>query len=80
MQIITKVRESALSIYDPSVVPIELRETIVQTYVQALRVVFVLTVGFVLMNLISGAMLDEHTLHDNIERRTEVSENTSETA
>jgi len=80
LQIITKIRESALSIYDPSVVPIELRETVIQTYVQALQVVFALTVGIVLLNLISGAMLDEHTLHDNIERRIEASEDTSETA
>lgn len=57
-----------------------MREMVIETYVQALRVVFAFTVGFVLLNLISGAMLDEHTLHDNIERRIERSEDISETA
>ena len=41
------------------------------TYVQALRVVFLLTVGFVFLNTLSGVFLDEHTLHDNLERRLE---------
>jgi hypothetical protein len=52
---------------------------VIQTYVQALRVVFALTVVFVLLNLISGAMLEEHTLHDNIERTVQ-NEETEETA
>jgi hypothetical protein len=69
MQIIIKVRESARTIYDPEVVPIEYRGVIIETYVQALRVVFLITVGFVFLNTLAGAMLEEHTLHDNLERR-----------
>ena len=42
---------------------------IIETYVQALRVVFLITVGFVFLNTLAGAMLEEHTLHDNLERR-----------
>ena len=49
--------------------PLELRGIIIATYVQALQVVFLMTVGFVFLNAISGAMLKEHTLHDNLERR-----------
>ena len=48
--------------------PIEIRGVIVDTYVQALRVVFLMTVGFVFLNTLSGALLQEHTLHDNLER------------
>ena len=42
-----------------------------ETYVQALRVVLLMTVGFVVLNFLSGAMLEEHTLHDNLERRAD---------
>jgi hypothetical protein len=52
---------------------------VIQTYVQALRVVFAFTVVFVLLNLISGSMLGEHTLHDNIERTVQ-NEEREETA
>lgn len=48
--------------------PIEIRGVIVDTYVQALRVVFLMTVGFVFLNTLSGALLKEHTLHDNLDR------------
>ena len=51
--------------------PLEVRDVIIETYVQALRVVFLITVGFVFLNTLSGAMLEEHTLHDNLERRPE---------
>jgi hypothetical protein len=47
---------------------------IVETYVQALRVVFLMTIGFVVLNFFSGLMLEEHTLHDNLERRSEETE------
>lgn len=57
------------TIYDPDIVPIEYRGVIIDTYVQALRVVFLMTVGFVFLNTLAGALLDEHTLHDNLERR-----------
>lgn len=46
-----------------------------ETYVQALRVAFLMTVGFVVLNLLSGVMLEEHTLHDNLERRVDHGEN-----
>jgi hypothetical protein len=59
-----KVRESASSIYDPKTVPIEYREVIIETYLDALKVIFLMTVGFVLNTLI-GAMLGEHPLNDN---------------
>ena len=62
------MRESATSIYDPNIVPLQYRDTIVETYVQALRVVFLIIVGFVLLNALSGAMLKEHTLYDNLDR------------
>ena len=71
------MRESATSIYDPEIVPLEVRGIIVETYVQALHIVFLMTSGFCVLNFISGAMLKEHTLHDNLER-TE-SNNESET-
>jgi len=71
LQIITKVRESATSIYNSEIVPVEVRGIIIETYVQALRVVFLIVVGFVALNTVAGAMLEEHTLHDNLERRTE---------
>ena len=51
-----------------------------ETYVQALRAVFLMTVGFVVLNFLSGLMLDEHTLHDNLERRADNGESESETA
>ena len=65
------MRESATSIYNPDIVPFEYRDVIVDTYVQALRVVFLITVGFVVLNFFSGLMLEEHTLHDNLERLSE---------
>jgi hypothetical protein len=74
------VRESAATIYDPEIVPVEVRGVIVETYVQALRVSFLMIVGFVVLNLIAGAMLEEHTLHDNLERRTDNSESENQTA
>ena len=40
--------------------------------------VFLLTIGFAVLNLFAGAMLGEHTLHDNLERRFENSENDAE--
>jgi hypothetical protein len=52
---------------------------IVETYVQALRVAFLMTVGFVVLNLLSGVMLEEHTLHDNLERRVDHGENDGDT-
>jgi hypothetical protein len=52
---------------------------IVETYVQALRVVFLMTVGFVVLNFLSGVMLEEHILHDNLERRPDDGENETET-
>lgn len=60
--------------------PVELREVIIATYVQALQIVFLMTVGFVLMNAVAGSMLDEHTLHDNLERRSDVSSSDSDTS
>lgn len=39
-----------------------------------------MTIGFVFLNTLAGAMLDEHTLHDNLERRRdEAEESSSET-
>ena len=73
------MRESATSIYNPDIVPVEIREVIVETYVQALRVVFLMTLGFVILNFLSGAMLQEHTLHDNLERRADNGENEDDT-
>jgi hypothetical protein len=59
---------------------VELRGVIIETYVQALQVVFMMTVGFVFLNAIAGAMLDEHTLHDNLERTPDESSSDSDTA
>jgi UPF0716 family protein affecting phage T7 exclusion len=56
------------------VVPIEYRGIIIDTYVQALRIVFLMTISFVFLNTVAGAMLEEHTLHDNLERRREEAE------
>lgn len=53
---------------------------IIETYVQALQVVFLIVVGFVALNTLAGAFLQEYTLHDNLERRTEGSECVDETA
>jgi hypothetical protein len=78
IKIITKVRESAASIYDPDIVPLEIRGVIIETYVQALRVVFLMTVGFVFLNAIAGSMLEEHHLHDNLERRAVETESESD--
>jgi hypothetical protein len=72
------VRESAATIYDPDIVPLEIRPVIIETYVQALRMVFILTIGFVVLNVLAGAILDEHTLHDNLERRVEPAEDEQE--
>jgi len=47
---------------------------VIETYVQALRVTFFIIVGFVVLNTISGAFLEEHVLHDNIERRVEAAQ------
>lgn len=55
--------------------PVEVRGIVIETYVQALRVVFLMTMGFVVLNFLSGVMLKEYTLHDNLERRVENSEN-----
>lgn len=49
-----------------------------ETYVQALRVVLLMTVGFVVLNFLSGVMLEENTLHDNLERRPDNEENENE--
>jgi hypothetical protein len=43
----------------------EYREVIIETYLEALKVVFLMTVGFVLLNTLIGAMLREHPLHHN---------------
>jgi hypothetical protein len=51
-------------------VPPAIRGIVIETYVQAIRVVFLMTVGFVLLNALCGAFLEEHTLHDNLERST----------
>ena len=56
-----------------------MRGVIVETYVQALRVVFLMTLGFVVLNGICGAMLEEHTLHDNLERREDCNESENDT-
>ena len=64
-----KVRESASTIYDPDTVPLEIRPVIIETYVQALKVVFWITVGIVVVNGVVVSMLGEHHLHDNLERR-----------
>jgi hypothetical protein len=56
-------------------VPIELRGVIIDTYVQALRIVFLMTVGFVFLNAVAGSLLKEHKLHDNLERRASISGN-----
>jgi hypothetical protein len=58
---------------------LEYRDIIIQTYVSALRMVFALTVGFVLLNMIAGAFLEEYTLHDNLERRLEAESVETET-
>ena len=47
---------------------------------QALRVVFLMTLGFVGLNFLSGVMLEEHTLHDNLERRGDIRGGEDETA
>jgi hypothetical protein len=60
-------------------VPPEIRNVIVETYVQALRIVFLMTLGFVGLNFLSGLMLEEHTLHDNLERRADIHEGEDET-
>ena len=52
-----------------------MRDVVIDTYVQALRVVFLITVGFVFLNTLAAAMLEEHTLHDNLERRSETARN-----
>ena len=59
--------------------PLEIRGVIVETYVQALRVALLTTVGFVVLNFLSGVMLEEHTLHDNLERRADIGVNENET-
>lgn len=74
------MRESAATIYDPEIVPVEIRGVIIETYIQALRVSFLMTVGFAFLNLLSGAMLEEHTLHDNLERTTDNAENEQQTS
>jgi hypothetical protein len=74
------VRESAATIYDPEIVPLELRAVIIDTYVQALRIVFSMTVGFVFLNAIAGSLLEEHKLHDNLERRASITDESSSTA
>lgn len=55
--------------------PIELRGVIIDTYVQALQIVFLMTLGFVFLNAVAGSLLKEHKLHDNLERRASLSEN-----
>ena len=70
-----KVRESVSSIYDPDIVPIEYRTVIIETYVQALKVVFLMTVVFVLLNMIAGAMVREYTLRNNLARLADEPEN-----
>jgi hypothetical protein len=74
------VRESAATIYDPEIVPLELRGVIIDTYVQALRIVFLMTVGFVFLNAIAGSLLEEHKLHDNLERRASRTDESNSTA
>jgi hypothetical protein len=69
-----KVRESAASIYDENIVPLEYRPVIIEIYVRALRVVFLMTVGFVCLNTIAGSFMEEHHLHDNLERRANEAE------
>ena len=66
------------SIYNPDIVPLEYRQVVIDTYVDALRVVFLVTLGFVLLNFLSGMMLEEHTLHDNLERTTDNFDSQSE--
>lgn len=61
-----KVRESVSSIYDPDIVSVEYRTVIIETYIQALKVVFLMTVVFVLLNMIAGAMVREYALHNNL--------------
>jgi hypothetical protein len=53
---------------------------IIDTYVQALRIVFLMTVGFVFLNAIAGSLLEEHKLYDNLERRASRTDESSSTA
>jgi hypothetical protein len=70
----TKVRQSATNIYDTAIVPLELRAVIIEIYVHALRVVFIVTLGFVFLNVLAAMMLKEHKLHDKIGRGEEEGE------
>jgi hypothetical protein len=73
-----KIRESAASIYDEDIVPLEDRPMIIDIYVKAMRVVFLMTVGFVILNTIAGSFMEEHHLHDNLERRADAGETESD--
>ena len=76
----TKVRQSAENIYDPEIVPLDLRPMVIQVYVHALRAVFIVTTGFVVLNLLTGMMLKEHTLHEKIGRDSDAHEGREGTA
>lgn len=69
------MRESASSIYDPEIVPVEYRTVIIETYVQALRVVFLMTVGFVVLNTLAGAMLQERNYLERLADESEIRDN-----
>lgn len=78
-QIIQRVRESVAAIYDPEIVPIEVRGVIVESYVQALRVVFLMTIGFVVLGTLSGSFMKEHPLDNALERIPDGNRNRRET-
>ena len=63
-----KVRQSAENIYDPEIVPLDLRPTVIGIYVCALRAVFIVTTVIVALNLCTGMMLKEHTLSEKLGR------------
>jgi hypothetical protein len=67
-QIMEKVRQSTESIYDPDIVPLDLRVTVINSYVGALRAVFIVTTAIVAFNLCSGLMLKEHRLCEGIDQ------------
>lgn len=79
-KIIQRVRESVASIYDPEIVPIEARGVIVESYAQALRVVFLMTIGFAVLSALSGSFMKEHPLDNSLKITPNGNRNRRETS
>jgi MFS family permease len=66
--IISQVRKSIQSIYNPNIVRIEYRPVIIKSYVQAIHHAFYLSTGWGVLSIVAGLIMREHELPSTIDR------------